>query len=105
MRSRDIHSKKKLKPNEKILDHMGTEELAANLFRATQAEAKIKREKIRGQAGASHAHYEIGKKIRSTIVDIGGTMPEHLPTPESISEVKSRVKKLEKQQSITDVSI
>ena len=94
-RARDIHMKKKLKPTEKILDHMGSEELAANLFRATQAEAKIKRERIQWQTDASKAHYDVGKKIRSTIVEIGGTMPENLEVPESISKVKSRIKKEE----------
>ena len=97
MRSRDIHTHKKLSPTEKILDHMGSEELAANLFRATQAEAKIKRENIKGQSQASQAHYEVGKKIRSTIHEIGGTMPEHLEVPENISKVKTRIKKEEKK--------
>lgn len=97
MKSRDIHARKKLKPTEKILDHMGSEELAANLFRATQAEAKIKRERIQWQARASQAHYEVGKKIRTTIHEIGGTMPEHLEVPENISKVKSRIKKGEKK--------
>jgi DNA-damage-inducible protein D len=97
MRSRDIHARKKLKPTEKILDHMGSEELAANLFRATQAEAKIKREWIKGQTQASKAHYDVGKKIRSTIAEIGGTMPEDLEIPENISKVKSRIKKEEKK--------
>lgn len=95
-RARDIHAKKKLKPTEKILDHMGSEELAANLFRATQAEAKIKRDGIKWQTQASKAHYDVGEKIRSTISEIGGTMPENLETPENISKVKSRIKKEEK---------
>lgn len=95
MKSKDIHTKKKLKPTEKILDHMGSEELAANLFRATQAEAKIKREWIKGQQHESKAHYDVGKKIRSTIHEIGGTMPENLEVPENISKVKSRIKKEE----------
>lgn len=97
MKSKDIHTKKQLKPTEKILDHMGSEELAANLFRATQAEAKIKREHIHGQQQASKAHYDVGKKIRSTIHEIGGTMPENLEVPENISKVKSRIKKEEKE--------
>jgi DNA-damage-inducible protein D len=96
-RARDIHAKKKLKSAEKILDHMGSEELAANLFRATQAEAKIKREGIKGQTQASKAHYDVGKKIRVTIAEIGGTMPEQLETPENISKVKSRIKKEDKK--------
>lgn len=97
MRNKDIHAKKKLKPSQKILDHMGSEELAANLFRATQAEAKIQREGIQGQMKASKAHYDVGKKIRSTIVEIGGTMPEKLPTIESVAKVKKRVKIWEKK--------
>lgn len=92
LRNKDIHAKKKLKPSQKILDHMGSEELAGNLFRATQAEAKIKREGIQGQAKASKAHFEVGKKIRSTIADIGGTMPEKLPAPESVAKAEKRVK-------------
>ncbi len=91
-RARDIHKAKKLKPTEKILDHMGSEELAANLFRTTQTEAKIQRESIKWQEQASKAHYDVGKKIRTTIREIGGTMPEHLETPENISKVKSRIK-------------
>ncbi len=97
MRARDIHTQKKLKPTEKILDHMGSEELAANLFRATQAEAKIKREGIRWQDKASKAHFDVGRKIRTTIHEIGGTMPEYLETPENIAKVKSRIKKEDKK--------
>ena len=91
MRSKDIHTKKKLKPSQKILDHMGAEELGANLFRATQAEAKIRREGIQGQAKVSKAHFEVGKKIRSTIHEIGGTMPENLPSTESIAKAEKRI--------------
>ena len=68
---------------------MGSEELAANLFRATQAEAKLKRDNIFGQKQASQTHYSIGKKVRQTIKSIGGTMPEILPTPENIIESRS----------------
>ena len=92
LKNKDIHARKVLKPSQKILDHMGSEELAANLFRATQAEAKIKREGIRGQQNANKAHHEVGEKIRSTIVEIGGTMPENLPTPDHISRAQSRLK-------------
>lgn len=99
LRNKDIHTKKKLSPSQKILDHMGSEELAANLFRATQAEAKIKREGIQGQAKASKAHFEVGKKIRSTIAEIGGTMPEKLPTPESVAKAERRVRAEEKTQN------
>lgn len=93
MRQKDIHAKKRLRKNETILDHMNSEELAANLFRATQAEAKLKRENISGQQKANQAHYDVGKKVRQTIKELGGTMPEHLPTVDSIKESKKRIKK------------
>lgn len=80
--AKDIHARKGLKKNEKILDHMGYEELAANLFRATQAEAKLKRDNIQGKAAANQTHFDVGAKVRQTIEDLGGTMPENLPTPE-----------------------
>ena len=92
LRQRDIHAKKKLKNKEAILDHMNSEELAANLFRATQAEAKLKRENILGQDKASQAHFDVGKKVRQTIKELGGTMPENLPTPDNIKESQKRLK-------------
>ena len=70
LRQKDIHAKKRLKKNEAILDHMGSEELAANLFRATQAEAKLRRENIQGQDKANTAHHEVGKKVRQTIKEL-----------------------------------
>lgn len=88
---KEIHAKKNLKKSQKILDHMGSTELAANLFRATQTEEKLRREKIKGKTKANATHYEIGKKVRKTIKEIGGTMPEKLPTPEkSIQQVERR---------------
>ncbi len=84
---KDIHAKKGLKKSQKILDHMGSTELAANLFRATQTEEKLKRENIKGKANANHTHYEVGKKVRQTIEELGGTMPEDLPTAESIQKI------------------
>lgn len=95
MKSNDIHQHKWLKENEKILDHMNSEELAANLFRATQTEAKIKREQIRWQKNATHTHYEVGKKVRDTIKDFGGTMPEDLPIVENIKLTEKKITKLE----------
>ena len=91
----DIHTKKKLKKTQKILDHMNSEELAANLFRATQTEAKIKRDKIHGQDDANLAHYFVGQKVRNTITTLGGTMPENLPTMEGINKAKTRLKREE----------
>jgi DNA-damage-inducible protein D len=78
LRQKDIRAKKKLKDKDNILDHMGSEELGANIFRATQTSAKIKRENITGQHSASLAHHEVGKEIRKTIERLGGTMPEKL---------------------------
>ena len=93
--ARDIQTRKGLKKNQQILDHMGSTELAANLFRATQTEEKLKREQIRGKAKANKTHYEVGKKVRQTIKELGGTMPEDLPSVESIREVeKKETKKL-----------
>jgi len=90
-RARDIHVRKGLAKSQHILDHMGSEELAANLFRATQAEAKLRREGIQGKAAANQTHFEVGRKVRSYIADLGGTMPEELPTPaESIQQVRAR---------------
>lgn len=97
LRQKEIHARKRLKKNEAILDHMGSEELAANLFRATQAEAKLKRENIFGQGKASQAHYGVGKKVRQTIKELGGTMPEKLPTPESINVSKKRLRQFTKK--------
>lgn len=92
----DIHDKKNLKRNQKILDHMNSEELAANLFRATQTEAKIKRDNIKGQNDANLAHYYVGQKVRNTIQTLGGTMPEELPTPDAIGKAQTRIKKLKR---------
>jgi DNA-damage-inducible protein D len=89
---KEIHFKKKLKDNQKILDHMGSEELAANLFRTTQTEAKLKREGIQGEGKANNAHYKVGQTIRETIKNLGGTMPERLPIKDSIKEAKKRIK-------------
>ena len=92
LNAKDIHARKGLRKNEKILDHMGYEELAANLFRATQAEAKLKRDNIKGKSAANKTHFDVGSKVRQTIKDLGGTMPEDLPTPEK------SIKQLEKEE-------
>lgn len=77
-----IHQHKGLKKSQKILDHMGSTELAANLFRATQTEEKLKRDQVANKKQANQTHYEVGAKVRATIEELGGTMPEDLPTPE-----------------------
>ena len=95
LNAKQIHEKKELKKSHKILDHMGSTELAANLFRATQTEEKLKRENIKGKTNANNAHYEVGAKVRQTIKELGGTMPENLPTPEkSIKKIEKEQKKL-----------
>ena len=91
MSAQDIHRHKGLKKNEKILDHMGSTELAANLFRATQTEEKIRRENIQGKYQANKTHYQVGQKVRQTIAELGGTMPEDLPAVESIKEVEKKL--------------
>lgn len=92
--AKEIHQKKRLKKSQKILDHMGSEELAANLFRATQTDAKLRRERISGEDQANTTHFEVGKKVRETIKDLGGTMPENLPSTDAIARSKTRLKKL-----------
>lgn len=89
---KEIHKRKGLKKRQKILDHMGSTELAANLFRATQTDEKLRRENIKGKYLAGETHKEVGKKVRQTIKELGGIMPEDLPTPEK------SIKQIEKEQ-------
>ena len=92
----DIAKRKKLRYREDILDNMGSTELAANLFRITQTEDKLINDKIQGESVANKTHYEVGKKIRKTIEELGGTMPEDLPTPEkSLKELEKEYRKIE----------
>lgn len=88
-----IQRKKGLNPKANILDHMGSTELAANLFRATQTEEKLKKDNIKGKEIANNTHYIIGKKVRDTIREIGGTMPEDLPSAEDIKKIEPKSKK------------
>lgn len=93
-----IHQQKGLKKSQKILDHMGSTELAANLFRATQAEEKLRRDNVKSKQKANETHFEVGRKVRQTIQELGGTMPENLPVPEkSIKQLESAAKKLDKK--------
>ena len=92
--AKEIHARKGLKKSQKILDHMGSTELAANLFRATQTDEKLRRENIQGKQAAYDTHYQIGKKVRQTIQELGGTMPEDLPTPQkSIAQIEREQEK------------
>lgn len=97
----DIHARKKLKDNEKILDFMGSTELIANLFRISQTEEKLKKDKIHSCSKATSTHYEVGAKVRKAIEDIGGTMPEDLPRPEkSIKQVeREQLKRLKDKKT------
>ena len=97
--AKDIHARKGLKKSQKILDNMGSTELAANLFRATQTEEKLRRDDVKGKFKANKIHYEVGKKVRETIEELGSTMPEDLPTPDkSIQEIeREKAKKLKKE--------
>ncbi len=91
--AKDIHARKSLKKSQHILDHMGSTELAANLFRATQAEEKLRRDQIRGKSKANQTHREVGAKVRETITELGGTMPESLPVADSIKKLDERRRK------------
>lgn len=89
----EVERKKGIKKGE-LLDRAGSTELAANLFRITQTEEKLKKDNIKGQDSASHTHFMVGGKIRQTIKDIGGMLPENLHPEKHIKEVKKEIKKL-----------
>ncbi len=93
LKQEDIHRRKGLKKSQKILDHMGSTELAANLFRATQAEEKLRRDNMKGKDAANRTHRQVGAKVRQTIKELGGTMPEALPTAESIKKIEAKQRK------------
>ena len=86
--AKDIHSKKELKKSQNILDHMGSTELAANLFRATQTEEKLKRENTNSKQAANQTHFQVGQKVRQTIKELGGEMPENLPIANSVKSIE-----------------
>lgn len=95
--SKDIHARKKLKKSQKILDYMGSTELAANLFRATQTEEKLRRDQVKGKTQANKTHFNVGKKVRSTIYELGGNMPENLNKPaNSIKQIELAKRKIPK---------
>ncbi len=100
-RENDIHHEKGLTDqSQKILDYMGSEELAANMFRATQADAKLKRDQVNTKGQANTTHYKVGQEVREAIKRMGGTMPEDLPTPkESIQEVERKEQKRLQERS------
>ncbi|SAL14606.1 DNA-damage-inducible protein D [Caballeronia cordobensis] len=93
--NKDLHARKRLRKSQKILDHMGSIELAANLFRATQTEDKLRRDGVSGKQMANQTHFDVGRKVRDTIRELGGMMPEALPTPNtSIQQIERAQKRL-----------
>ena len=91
----DVEKRKGIKKGE-LLDRAGPTELAANLFRITQTDEKIKKDKIQGDQLASRTHFMVGGKVRQTIKDIGGVLPEQLSPEKHIKEVKKELKHIEK---------
>lgn len=102
LNKQDIHERKGLGKSQDILDHMGSTELAANLFRATQTEEKLRKEGIKGKTNANKVHKQVGVKVRKAIKDIGGTMPEDLPVAESIKKLERKEKKLKQLKGNID---
>ena len=97
----DIAKRKKLRYREDILDNMGEDELIANLFRINQTKQKLIRDDIHGERDANQVHYNVGKKVRETIKELGGTMPEELPTPsKSLKEIEKENKKIDVKKEI-----
>ena len=95
----DIFKRKKLRYREDILDNMNEDELVANLFRINQTKQKLLKDNVQGEKEAKDVHYEVGKKVRKAIADIGGMMPEEMPTPKkSLKELEREKKKLENKQ-------
>jgi DNA-damage-inducible protein D len=97
--AQDIHRRKRLRKSQQILDHMGSTELAANLFRATQTEEKLRRDNTKGKEEANRTHREVGKKVRQTIKELGGTMPEDLPVAEDVKKLETKRRKKLKNES------
>lgn len=96
----DIHEKKGLEVGQKILDYMGSTELIANLFRISQTEEKLRKDNISDANTATAVHHTVGKEVRKAIAEIGGTMPEDLPTPEkSIAEIEKEQMERLKQKA------
>jgi len=94
LKAKDIHDRKGLKKSQEILDYMGSDELAANIFPCQPTKQKLEREQIQGKEKANRTHFEVGKKVRQTIEELGGTLPEDLPTPaESIQQLQRKEQK------------
>ena len=102
LNAQDIKARKGLDAREEILDHMGRAELAANDFRITQTEERLRKERVIGQAAAINTHNEVGRKVRAAIEDIGGTMPEILPPEPSIKPLLQQRKRARKKQALQE---
>lgn len=92
---KQIKTKKGIPESQQVLDRMGSTELAANMFRATQAADKLRREKIQGDGAARGAHHAVGKAVRDAIESVGGTHPEDIPAEPPIKQIRSKVRELE----------
>ncbi len=99
LKARDIHARKGLKKNQEILDYMGSDELAANAFRASLTKQKIEREQIKGKDKANRAHHEMGHEVRETIKRAGATLPEDMTTPEKSIQQLQREEQKQLEQS------
>ena len=103
---KDIHDRKELEDNEHILDHMGSAELAANLFRATQTDEVLRSKQIKGEDNTNQTHFDVGRTVRRTMQELGTTMPENLPTPrESIKELKKKQRQLGNKENENQLSL
>lgn len=100
LRKAEIESLKKIPPKEDLLDCIGRTELAANEFRITQTEEKLTRESIQGETPAINTHFRVGKAIRKTIEELGGTMPERLPAAPSIKKLAASAKRAKQQKKL-----
>lgn len=96
----EIKQYKSLPSKANILDHMGSTELAANLFRITQTEEKLRSKNIRGKEAACDAHYEVGVKVRQTMKELSGIMPEDLPVAEDVKKIASQERKQQRMRAI-----
>ncbi|MEO8289239.1 MAG: DNA damage-inducible protein D [Chloroflexota bacterium] len=103
--TRDIHRRKGLKSSQHILDHMGAEEMGANIFRITQTEAKLRLENVQGKQAANQTHFEVGRKVRQTIRELGTGLPEDLPVPKkSVKQLQREHTQEAKQPRLNDQS-
>ena len=93
---KEIREAKDIDQKENLLDRMGSTELAANYFRATQTEDKLRKDDIHGDRPAQKTHHDVGKEVRDTIERIGGTVPEHLPAEAPIKQIRSKANQMRK---------